>query len=144
MKIKFNSRFVVFSLVFFIVALLALVSSILLYSYSRPLTSQTYYAEVNFTDNRAGFDTNRSALIFGNVPLAGSATRLVTITNSYDFSICAKFSARGEIARFTLLPYPETLSDGESKTFSVSVSGSEEASYGRYSGEVVAKLYRGC
>jgi len=105
------------------------------------LESREFYASVNVTLDRGGFDLNKSALTFGKIILGGSATRNIIFENKYNFAVYAKISASGDITKLLSFNDVETIRMGEIKKISFSVSTNNETMPGFYEGKVKLDIY---
>lgn len=87
--------------------------------------------------DKAGFDTNNTALTFGMLTSGSGSSRNLIIENNYNFPIKFEFSVEGNIQRFLVFDEVVYLDIGEEKTVSISTIIATNESYGNYSGKMI-------
>lgn len=122
-------------------ALVLLVISLNLY-FNRPLENR--YIDVRFiVGENPGFDLNSSALSFGRVPIGGTATRSVAISNPYDFSVRLKISASREVSSYLAVPEGEVfISPRGEMSIPITLIIPSDMEFGSYSGTLRLEIYK--
>ena len=92
--------------------------------------------------DKAGFDTNNTALTFGMITSGSSSSRNLIIENTYNFPIKCEFSVEGDIRRFLVFDEVVYLDIGEEKTVSIGTITATNESYGNYSGKMIVATKR--
>lgn len=138
---SWNKVFLLSVAVFF-AALITFLVSLYIYSYdsSNTLETKEYYASVNITIDKGGYDLNASALTFGRVAKGGSSTRNLIVKNDYDFPIVAEISARGNIEPLLTFEKEILVKKGETRKVAFSAIARNETVPGFYSGFIEVKI----
>ena len=129
------------SIVLFAVVLLVFILTLsTYYPYWFGVEKRTFYASVNVTKDRGGFDLNISALTFGKIASGGSASRDISFWNGYGFPVILEISSSGSIKNILSYDNDILASANETKRIGFSVSASNETKIGFYEGYVTIKV----
>ena len=130
-----NKDFVIYILILILIFLTV-------YSYfgREPIQENKYYSHLEIGEI-SGFDVNNSALMFGSILPKGSASRKITVDNTYDFDILVKFLAEGDISDF-FFKEDVLIKRGEVRDIYLSVVALEDSNKGFYDGNISVVIYR--
>jgi len=118
------------------VASLVVFISILYINFSLLILEKEEIIATLIVGDKAGFDTNNTALTFGMIKPGSTLNRNLIIENNYDFPIKVEFSVKGDIKRFLVFEEVIYLDSGEEKTVSISTINPVHEDYGNYSGKM--------
>jgi len=133
-----DKNFINYVLILLLVLLMA--ASYLGYSDNQEIQENKYYAEVEVGEI-VGFDVNNSALIFGSILPKGSASRRITLENTYDFDIVVKFLAEGDISDF-FFKENILIRKGAVEKIGLNVLAPKGTEKGIYSGNISIVIYK--
>ena len=132
-KIKYEKYL---GFLFLLAVFLFLFSLIMFLSGFSNLQTQIFYASVNVTIGRIGFDVNGTALTFGNVARPGSSTRSIIFENGYSSSVLVVIDSNGSIKPILDFDKFVKIGEGETKKIPFTVVVSPEVEEGFYEGFV--------
>ncbi len=121
---------------FFVSALILLVSFIVYLFFSKPILVRDIYTSVNVTLDSGGFDLNGSALVFGKATLGGSSTRSIIFTNNYSFPLILKMDVNGTISPMVFFEDDVIVNPHEMKKIYFSLVVPQDAQTGLYDGGI--------
>jgi len=139
MKIE-NNKYLLFSVVIFLLSILLLFLSFLLV-HSLVLYEQEILVDLQ-VGQIPGFNLDKSILSFGTIAPNMSGSRTIKLENNYPFPIIALFSSKGNISKFLIFEEKIKLLSKEEKIVTISTILSREEDYGNYSGKINVVLKR--
>jgi len=92
---------------------------------------------------RVGFDLNSSALTFGMIKTGSTSTRTIEIKNNKNQEVYVSIYSKGEISDFLKVSDNDfSLSEGQNKTVSFSVTAKNDTEKKKYDGFVIIRVRR--
>jgi uncharacterized membrane protein YtjA (UPF0391 family) len=127
--------------VLFVIVIILLCLSCLVYFFKKPIQIESFYSEVAVMNN-TGINVNSTALTFGGIIPSSSASRKVIFENKYDFVVNAHVSANGSIAKFMSFQKDWQIEAGETKMIMFSVEVPLDTKEGTYDGYVSIEIFK--
>jgi hypothetical protein len=126
-----NSLLNIFLLVIFITLGLILIVSFILLPNTQSVKTSFMVSE------KVGFDLNKNELTFGSMQPGGSASRALTLENTFNREIIITLNAEGNIKDYLIASENDfILKPNEKKNITITAFSYKNQSYGNYTGKI--------
>lgn len=108
----------------------------------KPLKIEEFDTRYYVRDGVMGFDLNKSAITFGNIPRGSGGLREVNFSNNYPFDIKVLTFVTSDIAEQVYAPQGMIIATGNVVAMPISVSVEENATIKNYTGKIKFEVYK--